>query len=207
MKLKDIAKQYGIDQNGFHRWLSVSGVNVSTSFTGAYSLDDGQDIGALVTAYKTYAAQEQVRLAQEQADAEEAARIKQAALASMLITSGFTFDGYTITRYSGYISGDDAVQIPRGRDTFLGTATNVGDSLMDSLVKIRRNALAELKEAAFALGCNAVIGVDFDYLTLDPQVESTMKSGGTAYLPYVFGVTANGNAVVIERNGPVVPGA
>ena len=83
--------------------------------------------------------------------------------------------------------------------SFLGIgATNVGDSLMASLVVIRRNALAELKEAAYALGCNAVIGVDFDYLTLDPQTANL--AGGTTYQPYVFGVTANGNAVIIEKN-------
>ena len=67
---------------------------------------------------------------------------------------------------------------------------------MDSLAHIRRAALAELKEAAYALGCNAVIGVDFDYLTLDP--ETVTSSGGTLYLPFLFGVTANGNAVIIE---------
>ena len=61
-------------------------------------------------------------------------------------------------------------------------------------------ALNELKEAALALGCNAVIGDDFDYLTLDP--ETVNSQGGTLYMPYVFGVTANGNAVVIEENKP-----
>lgn len=29
--------------------------------------------------------------------------------------------------------------------------------------------LKELKEAAYDLGCNAVIGVDFDYITLEPE--------------------------------------
>lgn len=59
-------------------------------------------------------------------------------------------------------------------------------------------ALAELKEAAYDLGCNAVIGVDFDYITLEP--ETANSKGGTTYLPYVFCVTANGNAVVIEKD-------
>ncbi len=43
-----------------------------------------------------------------------------------------------------------------------------------------------------------MIGVDFDYLTLDP--ETVNNSGGTLYLPFLFAVTANGNAVVIEKN-------
>jgi len=123
---------------------------------------------------------------------------KKRATAQMLITSGFQFDGYRITKYSGYISGDDAIQVSRGTDSgWFGGATDVGEALMASLVKIRRNALQELKEAAYELGCNAVIGVDFDYLTLEP--ETANYHGGTTYLPYVFGVTANGNAVVIEK--------
>lgn len=118
-------------------------------------------------------------------------------MSEMLITSGFNFDGYTITKYSGYISGDDAVAVDRGLNIFFEDG-RVKDKLMESLVIIRRNALRELKEAAYALGCNAVIGVDFDYLTLDPQTANIV--GGTTYQPYVFGVTANGNAVVIEKN-------
>ena len=68
-------------------------------------------------------------------------------------------------------------------------------------MEIRRNALRELKEAAYELGCNAVIGVDFDYITLDPQTKDLLATGGISYQPYVFAVTANGNAVVIEKNG------
>lgn len=79
---------------------------------------------------------------------------------------------------------------------YLLTAEDYGFS--DAVPKgIRRNALQELKEAAYSLGCNAVIGVDFDYITLDPETANI--SGGTTYQPYVFCVTANGNAVVIEK--------
>ena len=129
---------------------------------------------------------------------EEEEQRKQKALAEMLITSGFSFDGYTITKYSGYISGDDAISVDRGLAVFGSGTENIKDKLMESLVVIRRKALQELKEAAYDLGCNAVIGVDFDYLTLDPQTANL--TGGTTYQPYVFGVTANGNAVIIEKN-------
>ena len=123
---------------------------------------------------------------------------KSEALSSMLITSGFNFDGYTITKYSGYISGDGLISVDRGV-VFLGTnSNNVQSELMKSLSTIRREALNKLKESAYDLGCNAVIGVDFDYITLDPQTANLR--GGTTYQPYLFGVTANGNAVVIEKS-------
>ena len=103
----------------------------------------------------------------------------------MLITSGFSFDGYTITKYSGYISGDDAISVDRGLAVF-GSDTGVKDKLLNSLVEIRRNALRELKEAAYELGCNAVIGVDFDYITLDPQTKDLLATGGEYRTSHTF---------------------
>jgi uncharacterized protein YbjQ (UPF0145 family) len=204
MKTKDIARQYGLNLAAFETWLKSSNVSFKSSVLGGLDVDDAQNISGVVDDFKSH--QETARRAAEKAEAARRAEatVKQEALSSMLITSGFNFDGFTITKYSGYISGDDAVQIARGAGGFFGgTVTNVGDSLLAALVQIRRNALVELKEAAYALGCNAVIGVDFDYLVLDP--ETAGSNGGTLYLPYVFGVTANGNAVVIERNGASAP--
>lgn len=201
MKTKDIAREYGISQDGFENYLRKVGAGKDGLM--AYTLDD--NIQKHVEDYKKYEADRMAKLEEERlAREEEKARKqkeeeeKEKALASMLITSGFNFDGYTIKKYSGYISGDDAISIARGTEGLFSSATNVGDSLTKSLVKIRRQAIKELKEAAYDLGCNAVIGVDFDYITLEP--ETANLNGGTTYLPYVFCVTANGNAVIIEKN-------
>lgn len=200
MKTKEIAKNFAIDQNAFDQWLKASSHQTKSSAFGGLEVADGQDVELIVNEFKVY--QAELSKAREEKAAQDLAerQRKKEALANMLITSGFSFDGYTITRYSGYVSGDDAVQVPRSQGSWWSgtTTTDVGKSLMESLVKIRRQALTELKEAAYALGCNAVIGVDFDYITLDP--ETAGNNGGTLYLPYVFGVTANGNAVFIEKN-------
>lgn len=186
MKTKDLSKMYGFDQNHFDEYLRLSSFSFKSKLLGNEVNDE--DVTTIVNEYKEYLANQ---------DAENLA--KQQAIASMLITSGFSFEGYTIKKYSGYISGDDAVEIPRETQGFFGGRYNTaGDGLMAALVEIRRNALGELKEAAYALGCNAVIGVDFDYITLDPETAS--NTGGTLYLPYIIGVTANGNAVVIEKD-------
>jgi uncharacterized protein YbjQ (UPF0145 family) len=201
MKSKDLARSNGLDPQWFDHWINQSKYRFKTGVLGGIDLEEGQNFEEMVYEFRAWA--EEQRKAAEQAQAEEQAAMqeKHKALAGILITSGFNFDGHTITKYSGYISGDDVVQIPRGQGGFWnGGATDVGAALMNSLVGLRRNALNELKEAALALGCNAVIGVDFDYLTLDP--ETVNSQGGTLYMPYVFGVTANGNAVVIEENRP-----
>lgn len=209
MKVKEIAKQFDINATDFSAWISTTDYKYKVGGLGGIDVDDSQDIGLLVGEFRTFQNEIEELAAKEEADQaarvqqaiderEKAEREKQQALASMLVTSGFNFDGYSITRYSGYISGDDVVQIDRGSQGWFSAATDVGAALMDSLVHIRRNALAELKEAAYDLGCNAVIGVDFDYLTLDP--ETVNANGGTLYMPYVFGVTANGNAVIIKKD-------
>jgi uncharacterized protein YbjQ (UPF0145 family) len=193
MKTKDIASKYSLDKNEFETFLRKSNYTskINDGLFGI-TINDDANVSVIVRDFKKY----------EQEKRNEDARIKKAvddkknALANMLITSGFNFDGFRITKYSGYISGDDAISVERGMSIF-GSGTKVKDKLMESLVIIRRRALAELKEAAYALGCNAVIGVDFDYLTLDPQTADI--SGGITYQPYVFGVTANGNAVIIEK--------
>ena len=190
MKTKEIAAQYSIDKNDFENFLRRSRLDFKEGFSSA-TVDDSK-----VAEYVSFYRQD---LAQQQAEANAAKQAeidKQRAISQILISSGFNFDGYKIVKYSGYISGDDATQIPRG-DWFSGGQH--GEDLTNALVKIRRQALKELKEAAYDLGCNAVIGVDFDYITLEPERSSAMNRQITVYEPYVICVTANGNAVVIEK--------
>jgi uncharacterized protein YbjQ (UPF0145 family) len=202
MKTKDVAAAHGIDKDSFEGWLKEHrDSDYSEGTFGGMSIDD-EKVDSLILEFKKY---EKVREKEEaaaneaadakKAKAKEAAAAKQQALSSMLISSGFNFDGYTITKYSGYISGDGATAVDR--DGLYTQVTGVGAELLMSLAELRRNALFELKEAAYDLGCNAIIGVDFDYLTLDPLTINSQ--GQQIFQPYMFAVTANGNAVVIER--------
>ncbi len=192
MNIKEIAKKYNFKWYEFEVFIKKNNLPYKETLFGEVIIED-DNIKECVNKYKQYLIELPRKMAEKEFENEK----KKKAMAEMLITSGFNFDGYTITKYSGYISGDDAIAVDRGISIF-GEDGKVKDKLMESLVTIRRNALRELKEAAYALGCNAVIGVDFDYLTLDPQTANIV--GGTTYQPYVFGVTANGNAVVIEKN-------
>ncbi len=202
MKTKDVARQYGLDADSFDSFcLREQSIQVSGTFSKSIPDSDVQravDLYKQDLAIQTEKKKAAERAAEEKKQAaERAAEEKRCALANMLITSGFSFDGYKITKYSGYISGDDVIQIKKEKGFFTGlNKVDVGAALSESLVKIRQQALKELKEAAYDLGCNAVIGVDFDYITLDPEVHNGQL---TEDLPYVFCVTANGNAVVIEK--------
>ena len=212
MKTKDIAKQYSIDQVDFELFVNRNSFHVTNGLMGMSIADD--EVETAVNKYKEKMAmfdefkrkqaesvaereaeqrrQEKERLEAERRKEEE----KRKAIAAMLVSSGFSFDGYTVKKYSGYISGDDTIEINRD-----DLNKNNGQYLCDCLAQIRIQALKELKEAAYDLGCNAIIGVDFDYLTFEP--ETIVKSFGDTthvYMPYMVCVTANGNAVLIEKN-------
>ena len=183
MKISDVCRQYGFDENDLKAFLKEKKL-LKETWT-SYVIEDS-NVDKAVRMYAEFKAQQEEEAAAERREAEK----KKRAMAKMLITSGFSFDGYTITKYSGYISGDDAISVDRGLAVF-GSDTGVKDKLLNSLVEIRRNALRELKEAAYELGCNAVIGVDFDYITLDPQTKDLLATGGISYQPYVFAVQAH----------------
>ena len=209
MNTLELCQKYNYNLNHFNQFIRTHNFKFTETVTGM--LIDDSDVPVILNRYQgeLFAMQRNGRpnvppngrppmspeeQAMQAAMAEE--QRKKKALAEMLITSGFSFDGYRIKRYSGYISGDDCVTIER--DTFW-KSNKLDENLCDALVKIRRKAIRELKEAAYSLGCNAVIGVDFDYLTMDPQHGGVFNPGITVYEPYVICVTANGNAVVIEK--------
>lgn len=194
MKTKDIARVYNLPQkrlDNFLRGMTRDEITYGI-FADVNVLDTA--VPGIVEEFRQMIQSEDAEFQQQQQQELE----KRRDMSGILITSGFNFDGFKVVKYSGYISGDDAIQVDRGQQGFFTSATNVGEALMNNLSTIRRNALQELKEQAYALGCNAIIGVDFDYPTLDPETVSA--SGGTLYMPYVFGVTANGNAVIIEKD-------
>ena len=201
MKEKEIKAKYpDIDMYELVQYLRKNKLDYSVSFSGSVVVEE-EHVEAYLHMLKNkdkQIAEDAARKVEEAAIAAEERKKKNKAMSQMLITSGFNFDGYTIKKYSGYISGDDAISVDRGVSFWGIGGAGARDDLMASLAKIRRNALRELKEAAYDLGCNAVIGVDFDYITLDPQTHNI--GGGTKLQPYVFGVTANGNAVIIEKD-------
>ncbi len=201
MKVSEIAAKQGWDESEFEDFL-LRRYDIKTSGMFSTNVAD-EDVEKAINLFKQKKQSEKEQKDQAKAKAEQALKLaeeskqkekeKAEALPKMLISSGFNFEGYRIVKYSGYISGDDAVQIPRSG--IFGSDN--GKKLTDALVKIRIQAIKELKEAAYELGCNAVVGVDFDYITLEPETASL--TGGTLYEPYIICVTANGNAVIIEK--------
>ena len=149
------------------------------------------------------AKEEQERLAQEQEQlAKEAYEKKRnQATKKMLVTSGFNFDGYTVTKYGPHIASDDVYKEEMRPGFWSAGLEDQGGKISDALMELRRKTLQELKEKAYDLGCNAITGLDFSYTTLGPFNTNTHHgSDARNNLAYYIFLTYKGNAVVIEKN-------
>lgn len=198
MKIREIAIAFGVDQADFEEYLKKVGANVKWGITGS-TLED--DIQGHVQRYKEYALQKRIRLEAERKKADAETEIRNQALTKILVTSGFNFEGYRIKKYSDVVSGEAAISVKRGRgeDGILDYDFNVKEDLPKSLAIIRRRAVWALKGAAYDLDCNAVIGVDLDYITLGTPVANDEDVIHYSQ-PYVFCAVANGTAVVVEKD-------
>ena len=194
MKTKDIAAKYKIDQVDFERFIIDNNLPHATGMM-SISVDD-RKAEDYVKQFLNKSPEGQARIKEVEEEEKEKQRKRAnllAATSHILVTTGDSVDGHRIVRYSDIISGEDVILINR----WASTDDNVKVLLSCSLSEIRRNAVQRLKEEAYRLGCNAVIGVDINYISLDPETVSL--SGGTTYQPYVFCATASGTAVVIEK--------
>ena len=102
----------------------------------------------------------------------------------MIVTTTPNVEGRSIRQYHGVVTGEAILGANLFRDLFAGIRDIVGGrtaSYERVLRDARETALAEMKEAAAALGANAVVGVDIDYETVGGQGSMLMVSAsGTA---------------------------
>ena len=108
----------------------------------------------------------------------------------VLVTTTPGFEGRRIIAYKGLVGGDAILGANMFRDFFAGIRDIIGGrsgSYEKVLRKAKEAAAEDMAEAAQDLGANAVIGVDFDYETIQ------IKEGGDMLM-----VTVTGTAVVIE---------
>lgn len=115
-------------------------------------------------------------------------------MSDLMITSGFSFDGYEIVKYLDYISCDEVIRFPVTDVT--NTRDNYAHNLTGPIDRTRRNALNKLKSKALTMGCNALIGVSYDYYNFD---KLALDRGISTQQYFFICVTANGTAVKVEK--------
>ncbi len=105
----------------------------------------------------------------------------------IMLTTGYSFDGYKITEYHAVISGEVAVGPGFFSETIVGISDISGiisGNYSEKMRTAKEAVLEQLKMRAVMIGANAIISVDFDYLT---------------FADNIIGISANGTAVQIEK--------
>lgn len=147
--------------------------------------------------------------AEKEAEAERLEREREKLIASsaaFMTTTGESFEGYKIVVYGGCISSDAVTAVQRQLTHFSNIGIEKGKTrtavkLVNSIQSLRQEALAELKAEAANCNCNAVVGVSYNYITLDPLANPYGATGNSQ--PYIFCVSATGTAVRIEKEESV----
>lgn len=101
-------------------------------------------------------------------------------------TTGYNFEGYSITQYLDIVNSECIIgtgflsELSASIDDIFGTSSNAFENKLD---QARQQAITKLKTKTIHIGGNAIIGVDFDYVT---------------FANNMIGVIASGTAVIVE---------
>jgi uncharacterized protein YbjQ (UPF0145 family) len=101
----------------------------------------------------------------------------------VIITTTPGVEGRTVREYLGVVAGEAILGANIFKDIGAGIRDVIGGrsaGYEKDLKKARDTALAEMQEAAEALGANAVLGVDIDYETLKGSMLMVSVSGTAA---------------------------
>lgn len=106
----------------------------------------------------------------------------------LLISSGYNFEGYRITKYCDFIT----TQTVFGMGIFKAMAASIANMTGDESIALNSKideaksvAMEELKKKAVDIGANAIIGIDIDFSMFGDSM---------------IAVIANGTAVIIEMD-------
>lgn len=107
----------------------------------------------------------------------------------MILTTTHNIEGREIAEYLGIVTGDTILGANIFRDFMAGITDIVGGrarAYEQSLEEAKRTAIREMTENAYAMGADAVVGVDLDF--------ETVGQGGSMLM-----VSASGTAVRLKR--------
>jgi uncharacterized protein YbjQ (UPF0145 family) len=102
----------------------------------------------------------------------------------MILTTTPSLEGKKIEHYYGIVIGEAIMGANIFKDLFASIRDIVGGrsgAYEDELTKARQTAFAELEQEAYAMGANAVVGIDLDYQVIGDKGSMLMVSiSGTA---------------------------
>ena len=102
----------------------------------------------------------------------------------MILSTTPQSEGHPIREYKGVVTGETIIGANMFKDLFAGIRDIVGGragSYEKVLIEAKDTSMQEMMQRAYALGANAVIGIDIDYETIGANGSMLMvATSGTA---------------------------
>ena len=116
---------------------------------------------------------------QAQRQQAEEARRRTAGFVNIQVTSGFGFEGYTITDYRGFLSEETGVGLGifGGIASFSSVSGAESESLRTKLRESKQVVMDRLTKSAFDVGANAIIGINLGYAMFGDSILGVFVSG------------------------------
>lgn len=117
----------------------------------------------------------------------ESLKINTEQIHNHLLTTGFSFEGYKIVKYNGLVSGENVLGtgfLSEFMASFSDFAGSESIAFSDKMTEVKEAAKTGMIKRSVAMGGNAIIGIDYNYITFNTNM---------------IGVSANGTSVVIEK--------
>lgn len=183
MKMKEICIKYEIaNVVDFERFIREKGFKYSETIFGGTVIDDDL-VEEYVNAFKI----KEFEIKEEEAKVLHEKVEYNNKISTLQKTTGYNFEGYKITQYLDLVTGATVLgtgflsELSAEINDLLGTPS---DLFSDKLHQAKEYAQSKMVTNAVNIGANAIIGIDFDYIT---------------FAKNMIGVTATGTAVIIEK--------
>ncbi len=102
----------------------------------------------------------------------------------MILSTTPQIEGHPIREYKGVVTGETIIGANMFKDLFAGIRDIVGGragSYEKVLIEAKDTSMQEMMQRAYALGANAVVGIDIDYETIGANGSMLMvATSGTA---------------------------
>ena len=104
----------------------------------------------------------------------------------MIVSTTPTIEGHPIREYRGVVSGETIIGANAWKDLKASLSDFFGGrsgSYEKVIREARDTSLREMVDEALRMGCNAIVGIDFDYETIGSNNSMLMVScNGTAVI-------------------------
>ena len=102
------------------------------------------------------------------------------AISNIMVTSGYDFEGYKITKYCDFISAETVFGMGMFKALLASVSSVTGaesEAFNKKIKETKAKSMYDIRKNALELGANAIIGLDIDFSTIASDMVVIIASG------------------------------